>query len=274
MIREKLIEIALEWQEKFGVAPSITNSISEYDAAKLVGMSEKEYSDFMQNMTAVNKGFDFIFNGIKYQIKANRPSGKPGSFVTKVPNAKNYDFDKLIWILYNKDYEIQEAWEWDVNDYQQAFNSKNRISPDDMRKGKLLFKNTNYIISSQTQIHKKIKDTKQYTFDGLGKFVGKCSFPYEVVKYYVENNKNISYSDLKKAFPDGIEMSGTPVFIQRLEDVSKKDISDGRVKDITHPIILSSGERIVVSNQYNPTRIDYFNKVAQKLGFRISWREK
>ena len=57
MIREKLIEIALEWQEKFGVAPSITNSISEYDAAKLVGMSEKEYSDFMQNMTAVNKGF-------------------------------------------------------------------------------------------------------------------------------------------------------------------------------------------------------------------------
>ena len=40
MIREKLIEIALEWQEKFGVAPSITNSISEYDAAKLVGMSE------------------------------------------------------------------------------------------------------------------------------------------------------------------------------------------------------------------------------------------
>lgn len=274
MLRKKLVEVALEWQDKFGVAPSITNSISKYDAAKLVGMREEEYSDFMQNMTAVNKGFDFIFNGIIYQIKANRPSGKKGSFVTNVPKAKNYDFDILIWILYNKDYEIQEAWEWDVKDYQQAFDAKERISPDDMRKGKLLLKNSNCFISSQNQLYKNTKDTKQYTFDGLGKYVGKCSFPYEVVKYYVEKNKNISYTDLKRAFPDGIEMSGTPIFLQRLEDVSQKDISDGRVKDIKNPIILASGERIVVSNQYNPTRIDYFNKLAQKLEFKISWREK
>ena len=123
-------------------------------------------------------------------------------------------------------------------------------------------------------MHKNSKDTKQYTFEGLGKYVGKCSFPYEVVKYYVEKNKNITFADLKRAFPDGIEMSGTPVFIQKLENVSKKDLIDGRVKDINNPIILSSGEKIVVSNQYNPTRIDYFNKVARKLGFKVSWREK
>ena len=139
MLREKLVEIALEWQEKFGVAPNITSTISEYDAAMLVGMSEEQYSDFMQDMTAVNKGFDFIFNGIRYQIKACRPSGKPGSKVTKVPNVTNYDFDKYIWILYNKEYEIQEAWEWDVKDFKTTFKLGKRISPEEIRAGKPLY---------------------------------------------------------------------------------------------------------------------------------------
>ena len=139
MLRERLVEIALEWQEKFGVAPNITNTISEYDAAMLVGMSEEQYSDFMQDMTAVNKGFDFIFNGIRYQIKACRPSGKPGSKVTKVPNVRNYDFDKYIWILYNKEYEIQEAWEWDVKDFKTTFKIGKRISPEEIRSGKHLY---------------------------------------------------------------------------------------------------------------------------------------
>ena len=35
-LRDKLVDIALQWQANFGVAPSITSSISEYDAAMLV----------------------------------------------------------------------------------------------------------------------------------------------------------------------------------------------------------------------------------------------
>lgn len=58
-LRDKLADIALQWQASFGVAPSITSSISEYDAAMLVGMSEKEYSDYMRDKTAVAKGTDF-----------------------------------------------------------------------------------------------------------------------------------------------------------------------------------------------------------------------
>lgn len=140
MLRDKLVETALEWQEKFGVAPQITSVLSEYDAAMLVGMSEKEYSDYMRDKTAVQKGFDFVFNRIRYQIKANRPSGKKGSKVTKVPEARNYNWDKLIWILYNKEYQIQEAWEWNVEDYKKNFDSKKRLSPDDMRKGNKITK--------------------------------------------------------------------------------------------------------------------------------------
>ena len=101
MLRDKLVEIALQWQERFGVAPSITSAISEYDAAILVGMPESIYSEYMQDKTAVSKGADFVFNNIRYQVKANRPSGKRGSFVTMVPKVSNYEWDKLIWILYD-----------------------------------------------------------------------------------------------------------------------------------------------------------------------------
>ena len=91
-LRDKLADIALQWQASFGVAPSITSSISEYDAAMLVGMSEKEYSDYMRDKTAVVKGTDFVYRNIRYQVKANRPSGKKGSKVTMVPKASNYEW--------------------------------------------------------------------------------------------------------------------------------------------------------------------------------------
>ncbi|MBQ8715953.1 MAG: hypothetical protein IJ552_12275 [Prevotella sp.] len=140
MLRDELVKIALLWQERFGVAPSITNTISEYDAAMLVGMSESEYSDYMKDKTAVNKGSDFVFMNIRYQVKANRPSGKKGSFVTMVPKATNYEWDRLIWILYDKNFVMQEAWEWEVKDYKLAFDNIKRLSPDHYRKGRCLYK--------------------------------------------------------------------------------------------------------------------------------------
>jgi hypothetical protein len=139
-LRYKLVEIALQWQERYGVAPSITSTISEYDAAMLVGMSENEYSAYMKDKTAVNKGSDFVFNNTRYQVKANRPSGKKGSFVTMVPKAANYEWDRLIWILYDKNYVIQEAWEWGVEEYKDAFDAIKRLSPDHYRKGRCLYK--------------------------------------------------------------------------------------------------------------------------------------
>ena len=43
-LRNNLVDVALQWQEEYGVAPSITSAVSEYDAAMLVGMKESEYS--------------------------------------------------------------------------------------------------------------------------------------------------------------------------------------------------------------------------------------
>jgi len=137
-LRDKLVFVALEWQKRFGIAPQITTPISEYDAAMLIGFPEQEYSDYMQDKTAVNKGYDFIYNNVRYQIKGNRPSGKPGSKVTWVPKATNYDWDVLIWVLYDKHYVIQEAWQWDVNPYKDEFHNKKRLGPSDYRQGQQL----------------------------------------------------------------------------------------------------------------------------------------
>ena len=85
-LRARLVRTALDWQERYGVAPSITSTLAEYDAALLIGLDPGEYGEQMQRRTAVSRGFDFTHRGKRYQVKASRPSGKPGSKVTLVSN--------------------------------------------------------------------------------------------------------------------------------------------------------------------------------------------
>src|SRR5437588_6282673 len=134
-LRNKLIHLALQWEQTFGNAPHITAALSELDAALLAGCPIGEYAKCMRGVTAVRRGYDFEFKGKRYQVKANRPSGKPGSFVTLVPKAQNYEWDYLVWILYNPRFEVQEAWLWGVADYRAQFHEKKRLAPADMRRG-------------------------------------------------------------------------------------------------------------------------------------------
>ena len=136
--RAKLVETALEWERAYGNAPSITTALSELDAAALLGMSEGDYREAMKGATSVQRGHDFILHGKRVQVKGTRPSGKPGSRVTKVPNASNYEWDQLVWVSYNPRYEVQEAWLWEVADYEASFSGIKRLSPDHMRRGRAL----------------------------------------------------------------------------------------------------------------------------------------
>jgi hypothetical protein len=135
-LRKRLVELALLWQETYGVAPSITHTVSEFDAASMVGMPAEEYSTYMKGRSAVARGHDFAWEGIRYQVKANRPSGRKGSPVTLVGKPKNLDWEKLIWVLYDREYRIQEAWLWTREAYQKKLHDKKRLSPRDMRQGK------------------------------------------------------------------------------------------------------------------------------------------
>jgi len=137
-LRSELVASALSWERAFGNAPQITSVLSELDAALLVGCPIEQYSLLMQGATSVQKGYDFKFNGCRYQVKGNRPSGKAGSVVTLVPKAKNYDWDFLIWVLYDSQFQIQEAWLWEVSAYKAEFDSVKRLSPNHYRKGKKL----------------------------------------------------------------------------------------------------------------------------------------
>jgi hypothetical protein len=137
-LRQQLVETALAWEKAFCNAPAITSAVSELDAALLVGLTYEQYSDAVKGTTAVTKGSDFVFEGTRYQVKANRPSGKPGSHVTNAGLARNYEWDRFIWILYNQKYELLEAWQWEVDAYRRAFEHRTRVGPDDYRKGKKL----------------------------------------------------------------------------------------------------------------------------------------
>lgn len=138
-LRKDAVTLALQWQKRYGVAPAITSAIAEYDAARLVGMRDRAYSNFMQGGTSVRRGYDFIFRGKKYQVKANRPSGRQGSRVSLVVKARNYDWDFLVWVLYDREYGMQEAWQWGVRRYVKCFANKEKLRPEDMRRGKRLF---------------------------------------------------------------------------------------------------------------------------------------
>jgi hypothetical protein len=135
-LRSDLVRLALKWQKRYGVAPQITNAIAEFDAACLMRMSPSDYAAFMKNRTAVSRGHDFICHGVRYQVKANRPSGRKGSPVTLVSKARNLNWDVMIWILYDQKYRKQEAWLWTRNQYRRRLHSKKRLSPRLLRLGR------------------------------------------------------------------------------------------------------------------------------------------
>ena len=70
--------------------------------SRLVGHSPESFSVDCVGRTAVTRGVDFCHGGLRYQVKANRPSGGSGSFPSKVSKASNYDWDRLIWCAMTK----------------------------------------------------------------------------------------------------------------------------------------------------------------------------
>lgn len=140
-LRQQLVEVALQWERSYSVLPRVGDALSEFDAAMLVGHTPETFSKAMVGTSAVQKGFDFRWESTRYQIKHNRPSGKKGSKVTNAGNvATNFEWDILVYVLYNEFFEIQEVWQWDVESYQKTFDSgsQKRISLKEMQKGKSL----------------------------------------------------------------------------------------------------------------------------------------
>ena len=137
-LRQQLVAVALEWERVFGVEPWILSALAAYDAARLVGHTNDSYGKNHLGRAEVTYGSDFSYNGLRYQVKANRLGKKPSSVVTRASEARNYHWDKLIWLLYDHKFIIQEAWEWEVGEYRAEFEGRDSLTPSDMRRGKRL----------------------------------------------------------------------------------------------------------------------------------------
>ncbi len=137
-LRAARVRDALAWARRYGVLPRTTSAVSEHDAARLAGLSEAASAASMAGATAVRRGDDVVFDGRRYQVKANRPSGKPGNGVTLVGTPTHDGWDVLSWILCDRWFRIEEAWSWVVGPYTPALDPKTGLRPDDDRKGRRL----------------------------------------------------------------------------------------------------------------------------------------
>lgn len=239
-LREKLISVALEWQEFFGIAPAITSALSEYDAAMLIGCTEPAFQKCLGNMTAVTKGYDFIFEEKRYQVKASRPSGKKGSSVTLVSKAKNYDWDYLIWILYNKSYEIQEAWLWDVKHYKMVLGCKKRLSPDDMRQGKNIYSNCSLMDDTERLEYLNAFFQKDLTVDKKPDFIRL-------------NGRTLAYwqATRLKFWKEGIDpLNADDLFLVWVNPESANEYQEGYFLS-TKQEFLDNFPSVVISKSYN-----------------------
>jgi hypothetical protein len=114
--------------------------LREYDAAIKLGHNEDEYIDSIKGRGSVGRGYDFVFNNERIQVKANRPSRRPGAAVwNSGPKVNTDSWDILIYILYDEDYKIQEAYRFDSRTYESMFSGRASLRLKDMRKGAVLF---------------------------------------------------------------------------------------------------------------------------------------
>lgn len=138
-LRDRLVSIALEWQRAYGNAPAITGALGEYDAAILVGCTEDDYQTQMRERSVVARDYDFMHQGLRYQVRATRPSGRRGSSVTLVPKPHRCEWDYFVWVHFHPDFRLREVWRWSVADFRTQLGNVDRLSPSHVRRGEGLF---------------------------------------------------------------------------------------------------------------------------------------
>jgi hypothetical protein len=141
LLRDRLADVALEWENKYGVSlgtsPRVTPAIAEYDAARLIGVSEEKYGELDRGR---GNAFYFIYKGKRYRTRGSRHeslSERPeGTVIYEKPT--DFEWDYFIFILYRKSYVIEEAWLWEAASYKEFFDQNDKMSFNDMRQGKYL----------------------------------------------------------------------------------------------------------------------------------------
>ena len=109
------------------------------------------------------------------------------------------------------------------------------------------------------------RDYTKYTIEGLAENLNKRQLVFNVIKDYIEKN-NPTLETLLNVFPD--ELQGSKGVIKK-----EKDVDDAKRFNIKEPLKIKNGMQIVVSNQWGGDNIPSFIEVAQKLDYKISFKE-
>ena len=109
------------------------------------------------------------------------------------------------------------------------------------------------------------RDYTKYTIEGLAENLNKRQLVFNVIKDYIEKN-NPTLETLLNVFPD--ELQGSKGVIKK-----EKDVDDAKRFNIKEPLKIKNGMHIVVSNQWGGDNIPSFIEVAQKLDYKISFKE-
>ena len=121
--------------------------------------------------------------------------------------------------------------------------------------------------SALEKITKSVRDYSTYSFDGNE--YTKARLVLAVVKKYVAEKNPASYADLTSVFMDHIQ--GSKGVVKREGNVTDKDKGIGGQKRyfVDDPIVLSSGETILVCSQWDADNIGKLIDVAKKVGYSI-----
>ncbi len=122
---------------------------------------------------------------------------------------------------------------------------------------------------SEGKITDPAKDFSKYQFNN--KQYAKNRLVLVVVKKYVEDNPKTDFAALNSVFPD--DLQGSKGVVKLSSSVSDKDKGVNGVKRyfVDDVIKLSSGEEILVCNQWSTGNIDNFiNHIVGKLGYVIT----
>ena len=120
--REILVGLARNWQDPIGVTPGVSLAVARYDAAVLSGLPEPA-------CRGVSSGADFVHQDLRYQVIASREPE-----LARVPRVPRDGWDRLVWLVYDRDYALLEAWSWDAESYRRA-TAATPATPEDLRRG-------------------------------------------------------------------------------------------------------------------------------------------
>lgn len=102
----------------------------------------------------------------------------------------------------------------------------------------------------------------RYSVNGKGSY-GKCRAPFEAVKIYVSQNPQMTASEIAQKWTS-LNVTHLPHLVETEQEFEQRatETNDAKFRTKAKRLDLSNGEKIYVSNQFNPSRI---NELISKL---------